>query len=210
MAEFILIIPVLLLSLSIHEYAHGLAADFLGDPTARLMGRLTINPLSHLDPIGALFLLVTRRFGWAKPVPVNPANLREPKRDIMFVSLAGPLANVILSFLFSLVFRLFIVLVSRSIIPYSYGNIGYFLHQMISAGIYLNLTLAFFNLIPIPPLDGSKILRGLVPRTWNGYFAFLEGPYGMLVLIVLMYSGLLGKLILPVVNVVANVFLLKI
>ncbi len=208
MADFILLIPILLLSLSIHEYSHAKAADYLGDPTARMLGRLTINPINHLDPIGALVLLLTRRFGWAKPVHVNPVNFDNPKRDMMIVSFAGPFSNLVLAFIFSLLFRLASFLINMRILPYAIGNPVFYLVQMIYVGIYLNVGLAVFNLLPIPPLDGSKILRGLAPVGWYKYFQVFEGPYGMLILILLVSFGILGRIASPIINFIANLLLI--
>ncbi len=199
MAELLLIIPVILLSLSVHEFSHGKVADLLGDPTPRAMGRLTLNPIAHLDPIGALVLLLTRRFGWAKPVPINPRNFRNPQRDILYVSLAGPMSNIGLAILFSLVFRFLLFLLQMGAITFAVGNFTYFLIEMIQLGIIINLALAIFNLLPVPPLDGSKILRGFLPFRYHQYLNFLEGPYGFMIIVLLLFTGVIGRIISPVI-----------
>ncbi len=151
---FFLRIPIILFALTIHEFAHGYMALKLGDNTARNAGRLTLNPISHLDPIGAIMLMIGW-FGWAKPVPVNIYNLIKPKRDILLVSLAGPLSNIALAICFGLFIRFFGVQMTGVM------N-GHFL-TLLQLGFYINAGLAFFNLLPFPPLDGSKIMMGLIP-----------------------------------------------
>ncbi len=150
---------VLLIAFTIHELSHALTADYLGDPTPRNMGRITLNPLKHLDPIGTILLIVAG-FGWAKPVMVNPMNMRgNPRTSMAIVAAAGPLSNVIMALLAALIFRL--GLVDFTLFPPSGGAslVGYVLSEF----IWINLILAFFNLIPIPPLDGSKILFAILP-----------------------------------------------
>lgn len=159
-------IPVILLSLSLHELAHGYIAYRRGDGTAKAFGRLTLNPIKHLDVLGALFMFLFG-FGWAKPVPVNTRNLRNPKRDIAFVSLAGPVSNLILAFIFAGIYMLM-----WKIDPVSAVN-GLNFYKVTAVGVVtifsllgliLNVGLALFNLIPIPPLDGSNILLSLLPQ----------------------------------------------
>lgn len=169
--EYILIvIPVILISITIHEYAHGKVADMLGDSTARLAGRLTLNPISHIDPIGFIALILVR-FGWAKPVPINPYNFRDPKSGMLYVSLAGPLSNFTFAWLLSLALK-FIPLVPLWI-------------SILQYAIWLNLALAIFNLIPIPPLDGAKILAGILPYRSALFINQLE-HYGFLLLVLFM------------------------
>ena len=199
--ELIFLIPILLISLSFHEFLHGYASYKLGDPTPKVSGRLTLNPLAHLDPIGSLVLLVTRRFGWAKPVPINPRYYDNPRRGMMIVGMAGPGANIILALVFSAVIKL--------IINYSLGsyasNFTNLLLQFLLMAILINLSLAFFNLIPVPPLDGSKILRGFLPRKYDQYFNKLEGPGGMVVLIILLYTGIIWNIIGPIIRFMMNI-----
>lgn len=156
---FILRIPAILLALTIHEFAHGWMAMKLGDPTARDAGRLTLNPVAHLDVVGALMLL-WGPFGWAKPVPVNGYYFKKPKRDILLVSAAGPISNILLAFVLGSLHRILLVFSPELInsVPY--------LQQFLFLTILLNLGISFFNLLPIPPLDGSKILLGMLPDKW--------------------------------------------
>jgi len=157
-AMFILRIPVILIALTFHEYAHGWIAYKLGDNTAHDQGRLTLNPIAHLDLFGTLMLLMGP-FGWAKPVPVNGRYFKNPKRDMLFVSLAGPVSNIILAMIFGYSMRLLYSFYPAAIgIPY--------LHAFFELSILINIGIAFFNLIPIPPLDGSHILIGLLPNRW--------------------------------------------
>ncbi|MBD3391074.1 MAG: site-2 protease family protein [Chitinivibrionales bacterium] len=156
-ALFILRIPVILLALTVHEYCHGWVAWLKGDSTARDAGRLTFNPFAHLDIFGTLMLLFGP-FGWAKPVPVNPYNLDNPRRDSVYVSLAGPVSNIVLALAFGFTFRILVGTgAARSMHPYA--------AVFFQLAVIINLGLSFFNLIPIPPLDGSKILMGLLPPT---------------------------------------------
>ncbi len=203
-AELILVIPVLLLSLSIHEYSHGKMADLLGDPTPRATGRLTLNPLAHLDLMGTLVLLMTRRFGWAKPVQVNPRYFSNPRRDMMYVGMAGPASNFVQATIFALVFRIFQV-PSVANALYNFG--GFQLMMVVSnfffLAIIVNLALGVFNLIPVPPLDGSRILVGILPRQYEPFFRQLEG-WGMFIILFLALTGILGRVILPFVNIFAR------
>ncbi len=160
----LLTLPSILLALTIHEYAHGLVAYKLGDPTAKEAGRLTFNPLAHLDLMGTIAIILIH-IGWAKPVPVNPYYFRNPKRDMIWVSAAGPASNILLAFIFGILFQLlhfFGLLMQHPV-----------LYIVISFTIFINLILAIFNLIPIPPLDGSKIVGGLIPlqhlRLWEEF-----------------------------------------
>lgn len=189
--QLVLTIPAILLAITFHEVAHGWTADKLGDPTARLAGRLTLNPLAHLDPIGALMLIVAK-FGWAKPVPVNPHNLRRPLRDMVWVAAAGPTANFLLAALSLVVFRWsagfelpFVSVPFRELCRWSY---------------IINLNLAAFNLIPIPPLDGSQILKGFLPRGALLSYERFE-PYGFIVLVLFLMSGASGIVLGPLVDI---------
>ncbi len=180
-----------MLAITIHEYAHGWTANRLGDPTARLLGRLTLNPLAHLDPVGSIvlpiLLIIVRSpvvFGWAKPVPVEIRNLRHPKDDMVWVALAGPGANLIAAILLSLLFRI------------GCGSSS-LLGDIILIAIVINLILAFFNLIPIPPLDGSRIVAGLLPDRYAYRYNQIE-PFGIIILFFLLVSGVFWRLILPV------------
>lgn len=188
-ASMIYRIPALLFAISIHEYAHAQCADSMGDPTARYMGRLTFNPLAHLDPIGAI-LLVVAGFGWAKGVPINVNNFRNRREGILKVSFAGPAANLFLCFLAALMMAVL-------------GRMG-----MLSDGLYrflfwmqlYNVWFAFFNLIPVPPLDGSRILSELLPAKQSWQFNEIVDRYGFYILIALVFTGITGMIINPLAN----------
>lgn len=167
----VLLVPVILFALTVHEYAHGWMAERFGDNTARLAGRITLNPIVHLDPIGTLMLFIVH-FGWAKPVPVDPRRLRNPRKDMIWVSLAGPAANLALALVFGLTIRFFLP---------SFSSVEG-LVRFLFLGLKINLALALFNLIPIHPLDGSHILSGLLPLNQAYIYSRLE-PHGMMVLV---------------------------
>jgi len=175
----------------------------LGDPTAAEAGRLTLNPLAHLDPIGTLMLLLFR-FGWAKPVPVNFNRLNNPKRDMIYVSLAGPIANIVIAVIFSLVLRLSYYFIGQIYMAQtsSFFNLSITMLRgwliFLQTGVIINLALAIFNLIPVPPLDGSKILLGLLPYSQAYRYAKLES-YGPILLLILVLSGIIGKVLFPIV-----------
>ena len=171
----------LLFSVIIHEVAHGWVAYRMGDPTAKWSGRLTFNPLKHLDPIGTLMLFLVG-FGWARPVPVNFNNISDKRKGLIFVSSAGILANILFAFFALLFIRLF----SES----SSGNAFILIYYVVQ----INLTLAALNLIPIPPFDGSKILMGIVSRRTQYFLSHLE-PYGFFIIIGFLYLGILDPLI---------------
>ncbi|MBC8180655.1 site-2 protease family protein [candidate division KSB1 bacterium] len=185
--EFLIIAPPILIALTFHEFAHAYAAYRLGDPTAKQMGRLSLNPLVHLDVLGTAMLFIVH-IGWAKPVPVNPAYFRNPKQDLLWVSLAGPASNLLLAFIFGLMCRMMGIESLRNLEP---GFSGVF-QFMIGFGMIINIVLAFFNFLPIPPLDGSKILMGLVPQQYeNQLVPYLR--YGPTILIALIAIGYLTK-----------------
>ena len=207
--ELILIIPILLLSLSLHEFSHGYASYKKGDPTPKMQGRLTLNPLSHLDPMGALVLLMTRRFGWAKPVPINPHYYSNPRRDLMLVSVAGPASNFALAVLFALILNL-VGIVAGGPMGMMYARPGSFMMILIhflNLAVIINISLGVFNLLPVPPLDGSKILRGFLPPSYDRYLDQLEGPAGMILLLLLAFSGVLGMIIMPIVQILMNILI---
>jgi len=185
--KLIILVPVVLMAITFHELAHGWAAYRLGDPTPKIQGRLTLNPISHLDPLGAILLLVAG-FGWAKPVEVNPYYFRgDRQKGMMLVALAGPLANILLAFSGALLFNYLA----------SYGNLTYIFFSNL---VIINIYLAAFNLLPVPPLDGSKILAGLLPRASLNFMYALEG-YGPLILMLLIITGLTRYLILPIARI---------
>lgn len=194
-------IPILL-AVTVHEVSHGWVAFKLGDPTARDAGRLSFNPIKHLDPMGTLVFLVTQMVGWAKPVPVNFGNLRHPKRDMIWVSLAGPAANMVLAVGFALLFHLFFGL--RNSLPY--GVVKPII-DVCQIGIMINIGLAVFNLIPIPPLDGSKIAMGLLPMRQARLLDSIS-PYGFIILLVLIFTQVISKVVFPIILFLANILLL--
>lgn len=189
-------LPVLF-AITLHEVAHGWMAKALGDNTAYMMGRLTLNPIKHVDPVGTvlvpLILVILHApfmFGWAKPVPVSMRNLGRPRRDMAFVAAAGPLANLAMALAWTVLLK-----VALGQDPESGLWIG--LKLMATAGIVINIVLIALNVLPIPPLDGSRVLAALVPPSWAHRLDRLE-PYGLLILVMLMVTGLVGPLMRPV------------
>ncbi len=197
--EFILYLPILFFSVIAHEFAHGYAALRCGDDTAYVLGRLNFNPLKHVDIAGTilvpliLYSLNAPLFGWAKPVPVNFYRLRGGKRDIALVSLAGPLTNICLMLIAVLLFKLFVIIAPSAIIVL----------KVLLYAITINLVLAVFNLVPIPPLDGSKIVSYFLPDVLAAKYMRLE-RYGFFILIILVMSGALSKIVTPVFNLIFN------
>jgi len=184
---------ILLISLTIHEAAHAWTADRLGDPTARRLGRVSLNPLVHIDWIGTVLLPIIAAvsnlplIGWAKPVPVSVGNLRHPRRDFMLVAAAGPISNLLQAIAWALVLR--VILAAPD------GDAAYFLQR----AVIINLLLMFFNLIPIPPLDGGNVLLGLLPPRLAATYASVR-EYGFIVLYALMFTGIASALIMPPTN----------
>lgn len=196
--QIILLVVPVLFSISVHEVCHGYAAYHLGDPTAKLAGRLTLNPIKHIDIVGLLVLFVTRMIGWAKPVPVDPRYFRNPRRDMMWVSLAGPASNLALACVAAVVLRLFGGLLSVPImLPIAY---------MVQLMVMINVGLAIFNLIPIPPLDGGHILQGLLPLNLAQSYSRIE-PYGFILLLVLIFSRAVDMVIFPIIRAIVTLLL---
>lgn len=200
--NFLIYLPILFFSIIIHEYAHGYVACRYGDDTALIMGRLTFNPIKHIDVVGTLIVPLIcyvsgiPLFGWAKPVPVNPYRLRYPRQDMAKVAFAGPASNLMLV--------IFCVLLLRVLIS-STGSLGLLGSALVYA-IMINLLLAIFNLIPIPPLDGSKILAGILPPQSAMKYMRLE-RYGFLIVIILLVSGIFSYIILPIFYFLMNLIL---
>jgi Zn-dependent protease len=187
-------VPVLF-AVTVHETAHGFVANIFGDKTALLLGRLTLNPIKHIDIIGTiivpLFCLILGGFvfGWAKPVPINPRNLRNPKRDMAFVAFAGPFSNLLMALIWALIAKMGIILA---------GNFSFtaILIKVCEAGIYINLVLMILNLIPIPPLDGSRVVSSILPTNLATIYDRIE-PYGFIILIILLVTNVLSKILGP-------------
>ena len=190
--QFLFVVPCVLIALTFHEFAHGYMAYKLGDPTAKNFGRLTLNPLKHLDPIGTICMIFFH-FGWAKPVPINSRYFKKPRRDMALTAAAGPIMNFILAFFGVLVCRIltkiFVAVPAQSDFVY---YIQYAALTLFSYFHMLNLSLGVFNLIPIPPLDGSRIFYIFLPQKW--YFGVMKyEKYIQLALLVLLWTGLLSR-----------------
>ncbi|MDY6826665.1 MAG: site-2 protease family protein [Bacillota bacterium] len=187
-------IPALLIAITAHEYAHARMAYHFGDATAKLQGRMNLNPINHLDPIGTLMILLVG-FGWAKPVPINPYNFNQYRSGLRWVSFAGPMSNFILGFLTLLLLNILFI----------GGLTGGLFIQFMVVLMQLNILLAIFNLVPIPPLDGSKILMSFLPDAYLGFYRQLE-RYAMIILLLLIFTGGLGAIIMPLYRMVYGLF----
>ncbi len=198
---FLIVFISLILVVSIHEFAHAFVANKLGDPTPKLQGRLTLNPLAHLDLFGTILLLLVG-FGWGKPVMFDPYNLRNPRRDAALISLAGPTSNLLFAILAAIIYRIALVFISPAAILF---NILFFI-------IYFNLLLAFFNLIPIHPLDGGKIFTGFLPASEAREADIFLRRYGLIILIFLIFpifSGVspIWLVLSPVINFLLGILI---
>ncbi len=181
----IIFVPVILFSLTIHEYAHAYIAHRLGDDTAKRLGRLTLNPLKHLDPIGTLLLILVH-FGWAKPVPVDPRNFKEPKKDMLYVAIAGPISNIITAIISAVLLKYIVFSMASS---GAFGAYSEPLIQFLVWMIFIGVVLAVFNMLPVPPLDGSRVLYGLLPDHLTYSIKKIE-TYGILILFgIILFGG---------------------
>jgi len=198
--NLVLALIALGISVIMHEYMHGWTAEKFGDSTARIAGRLTFNPLAHIDPLGSILLPLLLAWqhlpilGWAKPVPVNFNALRNPKRDMIWVGLAGPAINMVIAIIGSLILRTGIV------------NPSSLLETFLMNLVVINLVLGIFNLIPIPPLDGSRVVMGILPDRISYEYAKLE-RFGFFIIIILLYMGVLSNFLMPIVNWLTTIFL---
>lgn len=198
---FLIWIIALLVAITVHEFAHAWTAERLGDPTAKLSGRVTLNPIAHLDPIGTLMLIIAR-IGWGKPVPVDPFNFRHPRRDMAITSFAGPAANLILAAILSIILRL---------AYFTLGPAASLLQIIFQPIIILAVILAIFNLIPVHPLDGSSVLIGLLPQNLAEDYERFSRQYGVLILLFLIFpffgAPLISQIIFPIVNLILSLLL---
>ena len=192
LAELLLGVPAVIWAISFHEFCHGYAALKLGDPTASVHGRLSLNPLNHFDLVGTLMLLIFG-IGWAKPVPINPYNFKHPRRDTVIVSLAGCAGNILTAFVCARLMRFF---------PYLFRSYGMLL--FIRAMLSCNIGLAAFNLLPIPPLDGSHILYVMLPPRFMSAWYFVE-RYGIFVIVLLVLTGIMSTLMMPIILFIYNI-----
>jgi Zn-dependent protease len=190
-------LPVIF-AITVHEAAHGYVARHFGDMTAAAAGRISLNPIRHIDPFGTILLPALTMliggmlFGWAKPVPVDFGRLRHPKRDMLWVAAAGPGSNLVMMLLWTLIIKISIALPPNISLP---------LALMGAAGIWINAILMLLNLLPLPPLDGGRIAVSLLPHSYAWQFAKLE-RYGFIILIVLLFTGILGRILMPFMNAV--------
>ncbi len=194
--ELLYALPAILIAITIHEYSHGRMADYLGDPTPRLSGRLSLNPIVHLDLMGSLVFVVTRRFGWAKPVPVSARYFKDPQRDMLLVGIAGPAANFAVALIAAIPLRLGLMMATS------------YLFNVVMLIVIINVILGIFNLLPIPPLDGSHIIKAFLPPSATSTFRWFE-QNGIIVLflVLVFFPGLFFAIINPVISLIMALLL---
>jgi Zn-dependent protease len=204
--DIIIWFVIFLLSLTVHECAHAWAAERSGDPTGRYLGRVTLNPIPHIDPLGTIILPLVMMisagwmFGWAKPVPFNPINLRDRRWGEIIIAVAGPASNILLVIVFGILYKL--IFASSIVSPDSLGEMAQPIHTTLRIGITLNIILAVFNMIPIPPLDGHHVLRNLLPDSLAESFAAASPMIGLIGMVLLITTGFASYLINPIYNLV--------
>jgi Zn-dependent protease len=208
MEDFFLKLSIMLvpgvLAIVCHEVSHGVVAWHFGDPTARMMGRLTLNPIKHVDIIGTLMIFIVG-IGWAKPVPVVFENLHNPKRDMIWVAAVGPVTNIVLATVSALLLRGMVIIADPTV---SGSALAMFLEPvvlMLAFSVYINLLLAIFNMIPVPPLDGGRVLVGLLPHRQAAAWSRIE-PYGMIIIILLVFfTNIFSYVISPILNIAIHI-----
>ena len=210
--SFLLSVPIIILILSVHEYAHGVAAKKLGDPTADSLGRLTLNPIKHIDPIGFVMFLILG-IGYAKPVPINSRYFKKPKRDMAIVGAAGPLANLAMALIFTFLIKMMLLLVPfiPSTAPAWTDTALYYLYNILYIGVFYNLAFMIFNLIPVPPLDGSRILYAFLPMKALIWFQryeqyFFWGVLGVFLVCSFLHVSIISIIVKLIINLLFKLF----